>query len=87
MKRYTLLIGFVACMSVSLMHAQQDGSQLLFERFENRFQELDSLMFTSSEYSVLDDSTIFFSIGSLASNMRLTTIPSLMPRFRQRCER
>lgn len=60
MKRYTLLIGFVACMSVSLMHAQQDGSQLLFERFENRFQELDSLMFTSSEYSVLDDSTIFF---------------------------
>lgn len=60
MKRYTLLIGFVACMSVSLMHAQQDGSQLLFERFENRFQELDSLMFTSSEYSVLDDSTILF---------------------------
>lgn len=46
--RRLLLILFVIC-ATTMTYAQQDGSQRLFDTFEQRFVALDSLIFVSSD--------------------------------------
>ena len=46
--RRLLLILFVIC-ATTMTYAQQDGSQRLFDTFEQRFVALDSLIFASSD--------------------------------------
>lgn len=57
----TLTIIFAYCSS---LWAQEDGSQLLFESFEQRFSALDTLIFSQKDNSSLSsnyhDSTIYF---------------------------
>lgn len=56
------IVLFLCCISISVV-AQDEGSEMLFERFEQRFQELDTLIMTTKADaqtpSLFEDSTTY----------------------------
>ena len=56
-----LVIWTIFC-ATTMAYAQQDGSQRLFDTFEQRFVALDSLIFVSAEVdsTVVDSPTVYF---------------------------
>lgn len=62
MKYPHAIVLFLCCISISLF-AQDEGSEMLFERFEQRFQELDTLIMTAKvdtqAPSLFEDSTSY----------------------------